>query len=152
MSLFNDFSMTPIFVLGVLVLSGCGDADGPRMANVAGTITFGGEPLAGAEVHFLSGEVEGYGRTNAEGSYTLVRGAPVGECSVYITKAPDDMFAQSIDMTIEGMDAGQIEAMAAGAASRDVTPLLPPEYSDPNQSKLTFDVPDGGVGDADFKL
>jgi hypothetical protein len=152
MSLFGDFSMTRIFFLGVLVLSGCGDADGPRMADVAGTITFGGEPLAGAEVHFVSGEVEGYGRTNAEGSYTLVRGAPVGKCSVYITKAPDTKFAQSIDITIEGMDAGQVEAMTASAAGRDMSPLLPLEYSDPSQSKLTFDVPDGGAGDADFKL
>lgn len=152
MFLFGDFKTTWFFFVGVLVLSGCGDADGPRMADVAGTITFGGEPLAEAEVHFLSGEAEGYGRTNAQGRYTLVRGAPVGKCSVYITKVPDTKFAQSIDFTIEGMDAGQIEAMTVSAAGRGMSSLLPPEYSDPSQSKLSFDVPDGGAGDADFKL
>lgn len=135
--------------LSVLVLCGCGEAVGPQMADVGGTITLSGEPLAEAEVHFLSGDFEGYGRTNAEGQYSLVRGAPVGECSVYITKPSDTVSSQSIDMSIEGMDEGQIEAMVAtGGAS----PLLPPEFSDPNQTKLTFDVPSGGVQDADFKL
>ena len=144
--------MTRICLLSVLVLCGCGGADGPPMADVSGTVTLSGEPLAGAEVHFLSGDFEGYGRTNAEGRYSLVRGAPVGECSVYITKSPEMKPGEELDTSIEGMDAGQVEAMAAGAAGDEVEPLLPPEFSDPAQSKLIFDVPSGGVEDADFKL
>lgn len=144
--------MRRICVLSVLVLFGCGGVDGPQMADVGGTITLEGKPLIEAEVHFLSGDFEGYGRTNAEGRYSLVRGAPVGECTVYITKSPNAAFAQSLDMSIEGMDPEQIEAMTASATGRDNAALLPPEYSDPNQSKLTFVVPDDGVNDADFKL
>lgn len=144
--------MTRICLLSALVLCGCGGVDGPPMADVSGTITLSGKPLAGAEVHFLSGDFEGYGRTDAEGRYSLVRGAPVGKCSVYITKAPDVASDESIDTNIKGMDEGQMEAMAAGAVGEEVKTLLPPEFSDPNQSKLTFDVPSGGVDDADFKL
>ena len=138
--------------MSVLVLCGCDGAGGPEMADVSGTITLSGEPLANAEVHFLSGEFEGYGRTNAEGRYSLVRGAPVGECSVYITKAPDVKPGEGIDTSIDGMNAGQAKAMAAGDAGGDAKPLLPQEFSDPDQSKLSFDVPSGGADDADFKL
>ncbi len=122
------------------------------MADVSGTITLGGKPLAGAEVHFLSGDFEGYGRTNDEGRYSLVRGAPVGECSVYITKASDVAPGEGVDTSIDGMDKEQIEAMAVGAEGEGAKPLLPPEFSDPAQSKLSFDVPSGGAEDADFKL
>ena len=144
--------MMRICFLSVLVLCGCGGTDGPPMADVSGTITLSGKPLAGAEVHFLSGDFEGYGRTNAEGRYSLVRGAPVGTCSVYITKTPDGMSGEGVDTSIDGMDKGQVEAMAVGAAGGEVKPVLPPEFSDPDQSKLSFDVPAGGVDDADFKL
>ena len=125
------------------------------MADVSGTITLGGEPLAGAEVHFLSGKFEGYGRTNEKGKYSLVRGAPVGKCTVYITKTPEVKASSAIDTGIEGMDAEQVKAMAQGEAAAQETaakPLLPPEFSDPNESKLTFDVPAAGMQAADFKL
>lgn len=148
----GEIVMMRISLLSVLLLCGCGGADAPPMADVSGTVTLSGEPLAGAEVHFLSGDFEGYGRTNAEGRYSLVRGAPVGKCSVYITKAPDAKSGGSVDTSIEGMDAGQAEAMAVSAVGEQVKSLLPPEFSDPNESKLAFDVPSGGADDADFKL
>ena len=147
--------MRLLSVLSVLLLCGCGGGtEGPEMADVSGIITLGGKPLAGAEVHFTSSGFEGYGRTNDEGRYSLVRGAPIGECKVYITKSPVSASATSdeIDTSIEGMDEEQVRAMAEGSVEPGEKPLLPPEFSDPDDTKLSFDVPAGGTEEADFKL
>jgi hypothetical protein len=134
---------------------GCGgEASGPEMAEVSGMVTLDGKPLAGAEIFFVSKGFEGYGRIKDDGRYSLVRGAPVGSCKVYITKdrAPEGPAAGGIDMSIPGMDEEQLKAMNQSRVGANVKPLLPPEYSDPKSSKLSFDVPSGGTTSADFKL
>ena len=126
------------------------------MADVSGVVTLKGKPLADAEVFFISDKYEGYGRTDDQGRYSLVRGAPVGECKVYITKTELKKMVGGIDLSEEGMDEEQLRAMQegyAGAANSDKDkPLLPPEFSDPEKTKLTFNVPPGGTDTADFKL
>ena len=142
--------------LFAVCLIGCGgEATGPEMAEVSGMVTLDGKPLAGAEIFFVSKGFEGYGRIKEDGRYSLVRGAPVGSCKVYITKdrAPEGPGAAGgVDMSMEGMGEEQMKAMSQGAAGGNVKPLLPPEYSDPKSSKLSFDVPAGGTTTADFKL
>ncbi len=67
----------PLFLIAILAVlgpSGCGGgASSIEMANVSGVITLKGKPLADADVFFVSGKYEGYGRTDAEGRYSLVR-------------------------------------------------------------------------------
>ena len=138
-------------VLCLLVLCGCGSA-GPEMADVSGMITLEGKPLSGAEIHFVSSGFEGYGRTNDEGRYSLDRGAPVGECKVYITKAPEGDPSGGVDTSIEGMDDEQMRAMAQGTQDPNAKPLVPPEFSDPENTNLSFNVPAGGSDKADFEL
>jgi hypothetical protein len=135
-------------------LIGCGGYKDAKMADVSGTVTLKGKPLADAEVHFVAGSFEGYGRTDEKGFYQLVRGAPIGECKVYITKAEMGGKAGGIDTSIPGMDEEQIRAMrqGQGRGAGAKKPLLPAEYSDPKKTKLTFTVPAGGTKEADFKL
>lgn len=135
-------------------LLGCGeDTSGPEMADVSGTVTLDGKPLLGAEIFFVAKGFEGYGRIKDDGRYSLVRGAPVGSCKVFIRKAPPMPGPVSgVDMSMEGMGEEQMKAMSEGAANQKEKPLLPPEYTDPKSSKLSFDVPSGGTTSADFKL
>ncbi|MCA9070009.1 MAG: carboxypeptidase regulatory-like domain-containing protein [Planctomycetaceae bacterium] len=147
-----------VMLLGAvsLALSGCGGGDGVDMADVSGVVTYKGKPLADADVYFVSGNFEGYGRTDAEGRYSLVRGAPVGDCKVYITKDDPEMnsLKDGVDLEIEGMDEEQIRAMGGSGetSSKKKDSFLPPEFSDPQQTKLTFNVPSGGTEEANFKL
>lgn len=145
-----------LFCIFAMFLLGCGgEPSGPEMAEVSGMVTLDGKPLAGAEIFFVSKGFEGYGRIKDDGRYSLVRGAPVGSCKVYITKdrAPEGPGAgRVIDMSIPGMDEEQVKAMNQSSVGGNVKPLLPPEYSDPKSSKLSFDVPAGGTTTADFKL
>lgn len=141
-------------VIFFMCLVGCGGSTkGPEMAPVSGIVTLDSAPLAGAEIFFVAQGFEGYGRIKEDGRYSLVRGAPVGACKVYITKAPEGAAATgTIDMSIEGMDEEQLKAMNQGASGGEIQPLLPPEYSDPKSTKLSFDVPAGGTTSADFNL
>ena len=135
-----------------MCLLGCGgETSGPEMAQVSGVVTLDGTPLVGAEIFFVSKGFEGYGKVKEEGRYSLVRGAPVGACKVYITMKSVGA-GEGMDMSIQGMDDEQMKAMNQGVSGAVAEPLLPPEYSDPKTTKLTFDVPAGGSKSADFNL
>lgn len=143
--------------LPCLAMLGCGGSKDPKMAAVSGRITLKGKPLANAEVHFVSGQFQGFGKTDDEGRYSLVRGAPIGVNKVYVVPADSNQPATGIDTSIEGMDAGQLAEMqkhsrGRGRGARSKKPLIPVEYSDPAKSKLTFEVPAGGSKNADFSL
>src|SRR5262245_57778273 len=79
------------FAILALVL-GCG-SDGPNVAPVEGTVTFGGRPLADATIRFEPAEgvlPPSVGKTDAEGNYELhyskdARGATIGDQIVRIT-------------------------------------------------------------------
>ena len=150
--LFGCFSLVV-----VTCVFGCGGGSGgAKSVDVAGTISLDGEPLEGVDVYFSSGKVGGYGTTDSEGKYRLVNGAAVGENKVHLKKF-DTSMAQGIDMSIPGMDEGQAAAMMEaqsktkeGKAKKGS--LIPPEFSDPKTTKLTFEVPEGGTKSADFRI
>lgn len=79
--------------LGVALLAGCGKTGVKnRLARVSGTVTLGGQPLAGALVTFsgIEGGSPSAGRTDASGKYTLIfsrniTGAEVGQHTVLIS-------------------------------------------------------------------
>ena len=144
------------------VALGCGgSAELPKgvvkKATVAGTVTLGGKPLADAEVYFFTDKFTGFGKTNAEGKYILAQGAAIGPNKVYISKieggaAPGKPQA---DPTLALNDPAQTEAASqaqAGRGKKGPKQLIPPEYNSEKTTKLTSDVPEKGLRDADFNL
>jgi len=136
---------------------GCGGENGVKTADVAGTVTKDGLPLAGVEVFFASATFEGYGKTDPAGKYRLINGAAVGTNKVYMKKFSGGVTAAGMDTSIPGMDEKQAAAMmaaqaVAGGGAASSASEIPPEYNHPETTKLTFPVPDGGTETADFKL
>jgi len=118
------------------IFSGCGAGT----TSVSGVVTLDGKPVEGASVSFTpvaekDGGVGGsYGKTDAEGRYTLRTvagdrtGAAVGKHKVTITLSKSD------------------PNNPEGAAKE----LIPAKYN--TKSELTFDVPSGGTDSANFEL
>lgn len=138
----------------LVVFSGCGGSSGPPTAPVSGKVTLDGAPLEGAIVNFTTGGFVGSGRTGADGSYSLVTGAAVGENKVWIEnfEAPEGFS----DDPEDGMDAGQLEAMnqslADSGATVEAPTRIPVEYSDSEKTILKVMVSDGGTSSANFDL
>ena len=143
-----------------VTFSGCGGGEGrPKTARVSGTVTLQGKPLEGATVHFIGEKFAGSGKTNAEGRYELVQGAVPGKNKIYISKRP---LPANVNLDPEaGVDLGQLDASVAatesdpsGNAAKAQGPKeeVPEEFSNPQKSTLTLDVPAGGTTTADFRL
>ena len=118
-----------IFVL-CIVAAGCSH-DGPELADVHGTITLNGQPLAGALVEFQPERRDGspsYGATDDTGRYELVysrdrKGAMIGLHSVQITTRNENQRTPE---------------------------LLPSEYHD--ESAITREVAAGTTNQFDFEI
>jgi len=143
----------------LLVSLGCGGSDNSVLtADVAGTVTKDGKPLAGVEVFFSTEKFEGYGKTDDSGKYRLINGAAIGTNKIFMKKFNPGGGAAgtSVDLSIPGMDAGQADAMMAAQGAKQggkVDPsMIPAEYNSPATTKLTFPVPEGGTESADFRL
>lgn len=150
-------------LLAILAMAGCGGAAAVQTADISGTVTLDGKPLAGVDVIFFHEEsgFSGVGRTDSQGKYTLAQGAAVGNNKVSMRAAPrgggdgDDMFGGDED---SGLDEGQLEA-AGGVPDDTVNPggektgedLVPEQYQT-ESSILTFTVTSAGSPSADFKL
>ena len=130
----------------VCVVAGCGKppARAPiQQVPVKGVVTLDGKPLAGAEVVFTSPSLAVFtAATKDDGSFQLSSsfgGETVckGLCRVTISKwvMPEGATLQP-DMSPQLQGAKQ---------------LLPPRYSDLEQTKLSQDVPESG-GDFKFEL
>jgi hypothetical protein len=146
--------------LGLLI--GC-SGKGGSLATVSGVVTHNGAPVDGARVTFHSTtEVEGkkqpsYGAlTDSSGKYVIASagkepGIPPGLYKVTVIK----MEGKGIDMSIEGMDIGQLEAMASdtGAAVKGgPVNLLPKEYATMGSTKLSATLEPGKNTDVNFSL
>jgi hypothetical protein len=118
---------------------GCSSA--PPTVPVSGRVTLDKAPLANATVGFepTAGDkgpaaVNGYAVTDEQGNYTLKLGGNFGD--------------------VKGVPAGKYK-VTIGKVDRDVKgshpkQLVPEKYN--RDSKLTFDVPAGGMKDANFDL
>ena len=139
-----------VLLLIVVGLGGCGESRDPNLPDlvpVTGKITLDGKPLPGATVGFFgnaSGSTGSVGTTDADGVYQLQtlnngEGAPVGQYIVSVSKLvkPDGSDLPT-DVEIDPMSTPHKE-------------LLPPKYSDMNQTVLKTEVKEGG-GQHDFDL
>jgi len=141
-------------VLSLVTLLGCGGGtSGPKTVSVSGVIKIDGQPAEGVEVNFVSENFSGFGKTGADGSYRLVQGAVPGQNKITVSKFVGEGISND---PASGMDAAQFAAAAAAqGAARGGVPQgeqIPALYSDPNKSKLTYMVPDGGTDSANFDL
>ncbi|MEX1039541.1 MAG: carboxypeptidase regulatory-like domain-containing protein [Pirellulaceae bacterium] len=91
MRLTGSLSILSLVTCLTVGLVGCGDASGPALGQVAGTVTLDGQPLPEAMVSFYPGPGErpASGMTDAAGQYKLMytgakEGAMVGPNSVKI--------------------------------------------------------------------
>ncbi len=142
-----------LFPFCLLLVSGCGGGpEGPALVPVSGKVAVDGKAVVGATVTFhpkQSGLNPSIGTTGEDGTYELVyssqKGAVPGEYKVtvsYFTNPDGTPFQQ----TDEGMDIVQMEMQGK------VKESLPAKYTDPQQTELSFTVPDGGTSEAHFHL
>jgi len=130
-----------LILLGSLLVAGCSQS-GPAVAPVSGRVTLDGKALPGVSVTFQpsgQGTTPGtgsFGRTDADGRYTLQLISPNGKASkgAVVGKHTVTFAAAST----EGSDAGP------GLAENPI----PPKY----QKGIPFEVPPGGTDKADFAL
>jgi hypothetical protein len=139
-------------LLSLALLFGCNTGQpGPKLVPAGGTVTLDGKPLGAADVMFVpQDETKGQGgaaRTDATGKFELLsqdrkkKGAAVGSYRVIISKLVKPDGTDFIPDPNSGpMDTGGFKE------------LLPATYSDPNQTSLTAEVPDGGAAGLEFKL
>jgi len=124
----------------VILTTGCGDGKLSTI-NVSGTVTFDGQPLAGATVNFSPQSSEGqpaYGVTDADGKYKLQTllgnpdaGTTPGEYAVTISKTEKEVST----------------GMSEGSSKRDTSApppppksLIPERYGRADKSGLTATV------------
>ena len=135
----------------LVVALGCGGgSSGPPLVPVEGTVTFEGQPLANANVQLIPqgqnlGQT-GFAKTDTAGKFAIgtadgkTKGAAAGEYKVVISKhvKPDgsDYVARPDE-----------DPMLANFKE-----LLPAVYSNPEQTKLSTNVPAEGKKDVSFKL
>lgn len=157
----NHFSTVRVFRMGLwmasmICVTGCGGSVNPRgTVDVSGTVTVGGQPLSGASVYFMGNDFTGFSLTDSAGRFQLVDGAKPGANKVFISKIEAPGVTENAD---SGMDLGQLQASQManpGTVSRKnpgPKETLPPEFSDPQKTTLSYDVPAQGARDANFQL
>lgn len=136
-----------LLVFALVLFVGCAESkpDRPKTYPVSGTVTYKGEPVAGANLNFrlADGKSFAMARTDASGKYELMTfeagdGALPGEYKVGITQY------ETTATTGPGMDDAAYGSPEEEAG--DAVPpknLLPQKYANPEASELTASVTEG---------
>lgn len=138
----------------LLMTSGCsGGAKIPSTYPVSGKVVYKDQPLADAEVGFVSrldnkDVLPARGMTNANGEFTLttyidpkheVSGATPGEYIVTVTK-------------VEKIDDGELMKKFMENPAMEFKKLVPPKYADAKGSPLSATVTSDGNNTFEFQL
>ena len=133
-------------LFGCAALGGCGGgATGPGTVRATGVVTFGGKPVAGANVIFYPATAADPGLasqtvTDNEGRFTLSTHVGAGKFRIGI--AP-------------GQYAVAVTKLDTAAIASTLSPpknLLPRKYASPTTSKLTADVSTERENNFEFQL
>lgn len=143
----------------MLACVGCGPP-GIKVAPAVGTVTFNGNPVAGATVMFTPAKgTPCDGMTDESGKYTInyrgKPGAPVGPCRVTVTKpAKSEYSLGQTDTTPEDLAklAAQMQSKPPKPPVKDKD-AIPVKYARTETSGLTVEVtPDAAKNVFDLKL
>ncbi|MEZ6060831.1 MAG: hypothetical protein R3C19_10740 [Planctomycetaceae bacterium] len=138
--------MVPLALGMLIVVSGCGGGDAPKLAPVSGVVNFKGAPLAGAQVTFVpEGGPVAMGITDLEGKFKLktgtMEGAMVGHCKASVNaSAGSDGGDLAKPMTPEDMQAMAIAGTLEKAMKKQNQSLIPEKYKTAETSGLAYDV------------
>lgn len=146
-------SKSCLIALAVLLNLGCGGSDGPALEPVTGTVTKGGQPLAGVSVTFspVDSGPSSAGLTDSSGKFVLLSasgkaGAVAGKHKVVLTK---DTASSSGVFNPTEMEASRNAAAAGGRQGRppgdsiEGESEIPADYSDPTKTPLEYEVKAG---------
>lgn len=147
---------------GLLLTVGCSKGPSVPTVPVSGTVKYNGEPLAQAEVAFISKVPTGqqhpaHGKTDDQGQFKLstyinpndLPGAVPGEYVVTISKVEntevntEDFMKQQMSNRPQEAGANMQEAMKSYSPPQPKS-LIPVKYGDPLQSKLEATVKSDG--------
>jgi hypothetical protein len=146
-------------IVACLPSGGCGPAGnavGPPLHPVSGTVKLNGQPVAGADVVFQLKEDSrsSFGRTDANGQYSLTTrtgsdGAPEGDYVVAISKVETP--AEDPSKFIPQEDKRYNPFAGKSVAATPPKSTLPSKYGDAKTSGLTARV-NAGKNTLDFDL
>jgi hypothetical protein len=138
-----------VLVTTIAVVTGCGEAGTTvKTVGVSGAVYLDDQPLDGVKVVFMSPNHAGTGQTDAQGKFYLVAGAEPGANKISFSKVNDPTLNPDA-----GIDQGQMEAAALGTNQKvELKQMIPAEFTNPDTTPLTFNVPPDGTKSADFRL
>lgn len=134
-----------LWVAGLLLVAGCQPKlSNPNVIPVTGSVTYQGQPVAGANVVFQATDQGSFGLTDAQGSFKLQTfepgdGALPGEYSVSISK---------MQITVPQFDEGHPQHVPPPPPKY----LTPRKYSEARTSGLTASVIKGQKNEFTFEL
>jgi hypothetical protein len=120
-----------------LLVVGCGEPK-PTLAPVRGRVFYRGAPLAGGVIVFTPDQEHG-----GRGPQACAR---IGDNGAYVLSTGTDLGA------VSGWHRVTFQGLAADSISAAPETLLPPRYSDPDQSDQAREVKAGQGNDIDFHL
>lgn len=125
----SRFGVGLALVLVVGVVAGCG---GGRKGEVSGTISYQGKPLPSGEITFFNNDKQIVGGASIRDGKYKASSLPPGPVKITVnTSGPDT--------SVDKKAVPQSEGKPISAASIDI----PPRYSTPDQSDLTYEVKPG---------
>jgi hypothetical protein len=133
------------WIVGVLSLTGCGDtSSNPDMVPVTGSVTYRGQPVAGANVVFQADERGSFGLTDDRGRFRLQTlepgdGALPGQYTVIISK---------VEITVPQFDEGHPQYVPPPPPKY----LVPRKYAEARTSGLTANVVQGQKNEFSLEL
>jgi hypothetical protein len=147
-----------IFLMGLLVLVGCGRSDAPSLVGTKGLILYKGKPLTGATVTMVSEKgVLSNGFTGTDGRFRMTTGGrpgvPVGTARVGVVKMGEG--GQKVDLkALKPENMMELQKAGKGVA-KDLSPKseIPTKYNNPDKSNLTAAIlTDASKNDFEFDL
>jgi len=138
--MFHRLSFAGVALLSVSLATGCGPKEGPK-ADVSGKITFQGKPVTAGSISFIKDDIVAAGAIK-NGEYKVI-GAPIGLVKIgIVTPAapPEKQMKQKVEgKSFSGDGGGPVVS-------------VPPKFSNPDASGLTYTVTEGAPQTHDIEI
>ena len=120
-----------------------------KTVTVSGTVYLDGSPMEGISVNFEK-SVDHFGadETDAAGKYEVQ--AEPGKNNVFFSKT--EGLSEEDEEMAEMEEMGAVDEEGGDEPEPDEGQVIPAKYQDRENPAVTYDVPEGGATNADFKL